>query len=200
MANTPAGDALTEAYRRLQLRIRAATIADVVAVWPAFRLEDIDGSWGPVEAALLAIVARRRTAAAASSSNYYRAFRLAEEVDGVATPVIAPRQPPRLTIATLRLVGPIGTKKSIAAGTSNPMDVALTRMTGSTSRMVLDAGRQTLVASVKADRKAQGWRRVTSANPCDFCAELADRGPVYKSDTADFEAHDHCGCTSEVVY
>jgi len=42
--------------------------------------------------------------------------------------------------------------------------------------------------------------RVASANSCAFCAMLASRGPVYKEETVDFEAHDHCTCGSEPVY
>jgi hypothetical protein len=29
---------------------------------------------------------------------------------------------------------------------------------------------------------------------------LAGRGSVYSADTAEFEAHDHCGCSAEPVY
>jgi hypothetical protein len=29
---------------------------------------------------------------------------------------------------------------------------------------------------------------------------LADRGAVYSEATADFAAHDHCGCSAEPVY
>lgn len=46
-----------------------------------------------------------------------------------------------------------------------------------------------------------GWRRVTSDNPCDFCAMLAAQGAVYNAEeTADFEAHDNCSCTAEPVW
>ena len=29
---------------------------------------------------------------------------------------------------------------------------------------------------------------------------LASRGPVFREDTADFEAHDHCACMGETSY
>lgn len=58
---------------------------------------------------------------------------------------------------------------------------------------VLRAGRETIQQS------APRWRRVTDGKPCEFCAMLAGRGPVYTSeDAADGgQYHAHCGCTAE---
>jgi hypothetical protein len=43
-------------------------------------------------------------------------------------------------------------------------------------------------------------QRVLGGAGCDFCQMLAGRGEVYSAETADFEAHDHCGCTAEPIY
>lgn len=61
-------------------------------------------------------------------------------------------------------------------------------------------GWDTIEESVRSDRRALGWQRVTSGDPCAFCAMVASRGPIYKEDTVDFEAHDHCSCEPEPVY
>jgi hypothetical protein len=72
------------------------------------------------------------------------------------------------------------------------------RLTGSASRLVLQAGRETTLQNVRRDPRAHGWaRELESENPCAFCAMLATRGAVYKNGSeasAGFEAHDHCEC------
>lgn len=42
-------------------------------------------------------------------------------------------------------------------------------------------GRDLLEAASRADRAVIGWARITASNPCDFCAMLASRGAVYRS-------------------
>jgi hypothetical protein len=75
------------------------------------------------------------------------------------------------------------------------------RLEGATTKLVLDVGRDTIVNSVAADAKAKGWARVPEPGCCAFCALLATRGAVYKSeDSADFKSHDHCRCHAEPVF
>lgn len=47
-------------------------------------------------------------------------------------------------------------------------------------RAAKDAGRETVVESAEANGRR--WRRVTDGNPCSFCAMLAGRGPVYRTE------------------
>lgn len=198
MADSVAGRQLTEAHRRRQLALRSATLRDLLAIWPAFDIDDIDGSWPAVEAALLALIRDRRRLSVGLAVNYYRAFRVAEGIDGEPRPVLA--EPPNETLmrATLTLLGPIATKKGIARGQRNPANTALTRLSGSVTRQVLDGGRETLRLTAKADPRARGWRRIASANACSFCAQIAAEG-VTGADS-DFPAHDHCSCTQELAY
>lgn len=49
-------------------------------------------------------------------------------------------------------------------------------------RAAKNAGRETVVASAEANGKR--WRRVTDGDPCSFCAMLAGRGPVYRTEDA----------------
>jgi hypothetical protein len=71
---------------------------------------------------------------------------------------------------------------------------------GAVSRIVLKGGRQTVVDAAGADKQAEGWERVIGPTACSFCSMLASRGGVYKRATADFQAHDHCNCTAQVVF
>lgn len=136
------------------------------------------------------------------AASYYEQFRKAERVGGAATPRIASPLDEALVLGTLHVTGVDMTRRAIAAGKSPQaaMQTALVRTSGTATRFVLEGGRDTIVLSSGADKKASGWARVTAGEPCAFCALLASRGPVYSDDTADFEAHDHCSCVGEPHY
>lgn len=71
---------------------------------------------------------------------------------------------------------------------------------GSVSRLVMQAGRDTISRSSIADPRARGWQRVGSGTSCEFCSMLIDRGAVYSEATASFETHDHCNCSAEPIW
>ncbi|WP_405944748.1 hypothetical protein [Streptomyces sp. NBC_00932] len=52
---------------------------------------------------------------------------------------------------------------------------------GAADRDALMGGRDLLDQSSRADRAVIGWARVTDSDPCHFCALLASRGAVYRS-------------------
>lgn len=79
------------------------------------------------------------------------------------------------------------------------------------ARHAANASRDQIVNATQRDRRAIGWIRVTSGNPCFFCAALASRGPVYQDDSFDesdprFEGpgrhkvHNRCSCALRQVY
>jgi hypothetical protein len=74
-------------------------------------------------------------------------------------------------------------------------DGALERLTPEVGRMVAQPGRDTITKSAGKDRQAAGWKRVTSPKACKFCVALAERGAVYKQETARFAAHTNCHCS-----
>lgn len=200
MATTEIGRQLTELQRQRQLAVRAQTIADLLALWPTFDLADIDGTWPPLEAGLVTLIRDRRRDSTAIASSYYQTFRNVEGMTGQAQ--VRPAQDPDETLlrATLRILGPIGAKKQIARGARDVAGTTLSRLSGSVSRQVLEAGRETLTRTVRDDPRARGWRRITDADPCDFCAGIADEGVRAKTSAAGFSAHDHCGCTAEPAF
>lgn len=169
-----------------------------MTIWPAVNFDDLDGSWPTVQAALATLVLARRTDSSGLASDYYRSFRTAEGVPGRPEPRRAPPPDRTLLAATLALLGPIQAKKNIALNRPDEPARMLVRVSGSVTRQVLDGGRQTLAESVKVDRRARGWRRVTDASPCDFCAGIAAEG--IHSEGGGFPAHDHCGCTAEPAF
>jgi len=200
MAATSIGRQLTELQRRRQLAVRAQTIKDLMALWPAFDLADIDGTWPPLEAGLVTLILARRRDSSAVASDYYRAFRSVEGMPGQAQIRRAAEPDQTLLRATLRILGPIGAKKQIARGARDVAGTTLTRVSGSVTRQVLEAGRETLTGTLRDDPRARGWRRITDSDPCEFCDGIAAEGVRAKTSAAGFEAHDHCGCTAEPAF
>lgn len=99
------------------------------------------------------------------------------------------------------VTGPVAFKKAI--GTGKTVDEAIkslqVQLNGSTTRQALNVGRRLIHDTATSNQQVVGWRRVTAANPCYFCALLASRGSVYESrETALFSDgdryHDHCRC------
>lgn len=77
----------------------------------------------------------------------------------------------------------------------------LSTVQGVVERNVLDTGRMTIINAVQSDRKAKGWARETEPGCCSFCAMLAVRGAVYRSnDSASFESHNNCRCFAVPVF
>lgn len=75
------------------------------------------------------------------------------------------------------------------------LEVTKRKVLGVTQKNVLDTGRETILKAVQSDHKALGWARETTPGCCSFCALLATRGAVYRTEqTASFESHDHCHC------
>lgn len=199
MAATIAGSRLTERHRTAQLALRALALRQVLEIWPAFDVDDAPRSWPPVESALLAVIGERRAVSASLAAGYFDAFRRAEGVGGVATPMLAAFDEGAITRArtSLQVTGYVTTERLRALKHADPARVALVRVSGAVTRHVLDGGRETLLASVRNDRRTRGWARVTSAEPCEFCTMLASRGGVYTATSGVFQAHDHCGCSLE---
>lgn len=186
----------------MQIALRALLLTDVIALWKAFDIKDIDRTWQAIEDAVFTIVREHRLTSYAISQRYAELFRAAERVLGAA-PLPEPMKAGWETPAavSLRVTGPIGAKQLVARNVPpvQAAQTALVRVSGAATRIVLDGGREALGGFVRADKQTIGWARVTDGDPCAFCAMLASRGPVYNTDV-EFEAHDHDACTLEPVY
>lgn len=78
--------------------------------------------------------------------------------------------------------------------------LATSLVIGGAQRIIGDASRETVLGSIRQDRQAGGWSRETDGDACLFCSRIAGRGAVYSADTADFSAHDDCGCVAVSEY
>jgi hypothetical protein len=194
--------ALTEQHRQMQLAIRTRALSDFARIWPLWQTTD-QATFPALVRAAQPLVQHYSGLSAAAAVSYYEAFRGAEHITGAATPRIAAATPEDLIQTSLYVTGENAARAALQAGKRHEevRATALVRTSGALARHVLDGGRNSIIESVRADPRALGWARVTDGNPCYFCLTLASRGAVYKDETtADFQAHDHCGCVAMPVY
>lgn len=186
---------LASQHRRAQLALRAGTLRQLLAIWPAFDFDAIDRSWPAVQAALLALIGLRRRDSAGLASAYYTSARREAVPGGTPSPVLADFDTAQVATSLL-VTGPYTAKRLLSLRDPQARATTLVRVSGAVSRHVLNGGRQTLLRSIEADDKAKGWQRITSGAPCPYCAARAGRLLL----TSNFESHDHCGCSAQLVF
>ncbi|ROO51453.1 hypothetical protein EDC02_6331 [Micromonospora sp. Llam0] len=199
VALTVEGAALTRAHRQAQLTLRADVLRDLVQLWSLIG----PGDFERFAVAAEILIRQRHGDSAGLAAAYFEWFRTAEGVAGSAAARLAEAPDGPAVRAVLRATGLAGMRSAAAAGQSAQAAArtGLVRASGSAVWMVLGGGRRTVTDSVRADRQAAGWQRVTSGSPCAFCAMIASRGPAFTSQRgARFQAHDHCACTAEPFY
>lgn len=210
MASTVAARRLTDAHRLAQVRLGVATIDGMLGLWGLLDVRDLDGSTDRWLRATAPYVQAQRRASAVMAADYARAFRQLElgTLAGFAPLLAGPVDPVRLATSLL-VTGPVHLRAQMRRGLREASEAAAVSSARAAMRHAGDGGRDTVIGSVERDTQAVGWARVTSGDPCAFCAMLASRGPVYKTrESAGFRAHgtsatavhDHDACTFEPVY
>lgn len=203
MARTAEGRRLTALHRRQQLALRATVVREVARLWPLWRPSRPE-SWQAFEDAMVLLVGARGQQSAALAARYCELFRLADAPRAAIAGAVRLAAPPaeEAIRVAVGVTGRASVLQALASGRryEEAMQVGLVRLSGAASRLVLEAGRETVLQEVERDPQALGWARVTGASPCAFCAMLAGRGPVYSEQTVGFQAHDHCSCEPEPVY
>jgi hypothetical protein len=192
----------TLAYRRGQQAVSLDTIRQAVALWRHVDPSDVDASWPIVLAALRQAVTRNHSASAALAVSYLQAHSAAA---GVAVrPLVAAALPAAQVDTALTVTGPIAVKVASRLGMlpAQAAQTALVQLSGSSSRLALLGGRDTVARTVMENHAIVGWSRVTGANPCDWCLMLSERGAVYKTEdtAAGSDYHDHDSCMAAPAY
>lgn len=203
MAFTALGASLTATQRLQQIRLRATIADDLAKVWPAFDPYAISKSWAKLEPILVALVQSRQPVSVRIAARYLAEFRRAERVAGSVTASIPDIPHVADIIPNLRFIGPTNAFALVDRGASAGDIARLTfsNVEGELTRQILNGGRGCIVSTVQRDDHAEGWARVTDGTPCSFCALLATRGGVYKSEgSGGFSAHRKCACTAEPIY
>lgn len=194
--------ALTAQHRTAQLALRALVIRDLTRLWPVWTIGRV-ATYGEFVQLAAVLIAARHQESSGLAAGYYRSVRRAYDVTGADTPRLAARLALADIAPSLRATGLAGVMRALRVGFSPQAAsrTGLVQVAGAAGRLVLNGGRDTVLASAGADGRSAGWRRVTAGDPCKFCQMLAGRGPAYKGErTAAFQAHDHCACTAEPVF
>lgn len=167
---------------------------------PTLDVHDFDRTLDPFTRLIYALVFKYGQASASLAANYYRTTRRDAGIAGRITIIPADPAPP----AQVRTA--VGWATTPLRQSVPDLEAFETQLQGSTSKMVMDAGRTTVIDAVHRDKAAKGWARIpeptrSKSGTCAFCALLATRGLVYKSKTSsDFRAHDGCECHAEPVF
>lgn len=204
MAATPEGRRLTEAHRVAQARLGAETVESMLAVWSLLDPADLDGTTPRWLRAALPIVQSQRSTSARLAANYLGTFRRIESAATDDLPLRLVEGVDQWAVtSSLTVTGPAAIKSAVGRGEQlgRAVDHAASGSSRAAMRHAMDGGRETIMRTVERDRRAHGWARATSGDPCGFCAMLASRGPAYTSEqTARFQSHDGCSCTAEPTY
>jgi hypothetical protein len=196
---SPDADRLTRQHRAAQAAIGRAVVRPIRQTAQTAPLADVDGWFERVLPRLLRIVAAGWAASRNQASRYLIRHAALEGVD--VEPVRALWTPQRV-IASARVTGPVAFKEHVESfhAPEGAKQAMVTRLTGAMQRQALAGGRDTLARTIEESDSIVGWRRVTDADPCAFCAMLASRGAVYNERTVRFEAHDGDECTFAPLY
>ncbi len=203
MARTPEGAVLTRRHYVAQLGVRAATSRDVMQLWGTVDPTNLTGTYDRFARAATVLTRARHSTSSGVAASYQEEFRKAEKVAGRAAIKLGAALTPADALNAIRGAGLSGIINARQRGFS-PQAAArngLVKVLGTATRLVLGGGRDTILESVAADTQVTHWQRVTSGEPCAFCAMLATRGAAFTAEeSAGFEAHDHCSCSAEAAY
>lgn len=181
---------LAEVEEHRQAVAALVTLArrQLAAVWQRLDLQDVDATTAALRPVLYELMGTYGTAAASLGADWYEDVR---EVAGAAG---------RFTASLVELPDQGRTDSLVRWGT-RPLvpqempdvdeyefepdpDAALSRIDGGLQRIIADADRDTIEENIDADPARPLFARHASANACAFCALLATRGAVYRSETS----------------
>lgn len=201
---------LAVSARTVQLRIRAQLLADVVRLWPVLDAKRLDSTFPGWLQAMILLLRSYHGQSSTAAAAFYRTAR----TDAVGTPTpfdfveLADAPSEEWISQALGYAAPgMLTRDTARPGT------ALSTTLGTSSRIVLDGGRKTVEQTMRTDPFAVGYYRITDGDPCAFCALMASRGVVYKSELTagrtankrfvgdgEFKYHNDCGCTAAPAF
>lgn len=183
--------------RAVQLAVRAQLLRDVMKLWPLLDPKRLNETFPGWVGAMIALIRSYHGQSAAAAAAFYRAARATATRSPAPGSLIVLAAPP--SDAWLRKALGFSGPGMLSRDTARP-GTALSTTLGTASRIALDGGQSTILATVHADPVAVGWYRVTDGQPCAFCALLAGRGVVYKKDTVGFKTHNDCGCSGAPAF
>ena len=177
MARTIDGRRLTESHRLAQARLGARAVAMMRDLWPLLDMTALDATTPRWLRAAVPMVQSQSVASARLASSYVQSFRRVEAPSAAALrPFVAPPPPAQQVVTSLTATGPVAVKQQMTRGV--PLERAalggMSRSSAAALRLALQGGRDTVNETIRRDPAALGYARVTSGDPCAFCAMLAE--------------------------
>jgi hypothetical protein len=187
----------------------------IAKLWPSLDLLHLRESLPAFKAAVTREVQQHAQASATMAARQYRLQRVAAGAGAGFTPRPAAASPVGAGRGDVDYaVQPLWSAEVLAepvteAGSSAIAD-AKARLAAASERLVLDAGRDTIVSNVQATGRRRAGLGCPSRAPATSALMLATRGAVYKcrstspttqaSRVRAFEVHDNCRCHVEPVF
>lgn len=181
-----------------QVRSALAAVADDGTARLAALLPSLTGSAEQIRAALLdvtpSLVLAYADGTSALAADWYDDLREQAAAPGrfTAEPVVNDRSE-----KVARLV--VWASEPLFQPEPSVEKVAL-RLLPDVQKEIARPFRDTVTTNTTRDPAASGWRRVSSGSGCKFCRMLADRGAVYKAETARFASHGNCHCSAAPAF
>ena len=193
---------VTTRYRKALSLAVEASLKEMLRLLRPLTAGNVDGWWATNSAEIEGIVATGHDVTASLAARYLRDHALT--AGKKVLPTLVKPSPEQIATA-LRVTGPVAFKQQmLVSGLEDAARrVMIQRVTGAGRRLILAGARSTTEATVSKSKVIVGYQRVTSGSPCAFCAMLASRGAVYKSERTAGEGnayHDSCACTAAPLY
>lgn len=203
MAATAAGRRAVERHRVEQLELKARALRDLQRLWRTVDPTNLERTIDGFANAAAVLIYEWREESIETSARYVDELRRAEGAGGAITVMVGDGPSHAELVASIRGAALAGIVRARRRGQSVEAAArgGFVRASGTASALFLAGGREAVASAIHGDDQAVAWMRVTSGDPCEFCAMLASRGPVFTTAKAAAEPfHDHCGCTVEPVY
>lgn len=198
-------ESATLARAHMAAQVRSAGVAQAalsVGYKRAMSPADIRGSFATFSHFAVPVMSLSRTKGNALARSYYASAR---ELAGVTDPPPSFAVMPLSTeqaMTSLFVTGPVSALRMIREGQDpeEALSLSTDSMLGAAKRLILNGSRGTILDLTRRDRRSGRWQRVGDGATCDFCEMLIGRGAVYSEESADFQTHDHCGCSAEPLF
>lgn len=203
-----ATQAEVEQHRDAVQNIAVLAVADLVTVWPSLPIDDPLALAASLGRVMSEIYGDYSIMTGTLAADFYDELRGAAQASGNFAARVAPE------ISADQIAASASWSSSAAWSDQTK---ALSDAAASLDRMVVARDRETTMVNIAADPSDPRWARVAQPDACAFCALLASRGAIYRSEaTAAFAGrtrderrqrdgkedkyHDWCGCEPVAVW
>lgn len=180
-----------EDHRSAVLSLATLAIRDLVQLWRSLDLDTPREVAEALREAMPELFAAYGLAAGTLGADFYDEMRAGAAVAG-AYLATAAEVPGNDSAQALVGWGLAPLFQHDAGEPESDVDAALSRLSAGLQRAVAGTDRQTIITNTRRDPSAVRYVRHASANACAFCAVLATRQAVYRTEAVKFHTSCHC--------